>query len=42
MKEKFANSKEITFAETVVTLKSAVKPETLEMIKGLAKELSED
>lgn len=41
MKEKFANSKEITFAETVVTLKSAVKPETIEMIRKLAKEMSE-
>lgn len=39
MKEKFANSKEITFAETVVTVKSAVKAETMEMIKKLAKEL---
>ncbi len=39
MKEKFANSKEITFAETVVTLKSAVKPETMEMIQKLAAEL---
>ena len=39
MKEKFANSKEITFAETVVTMKSAVKDETMEMIKKLAAEL---
>ena len=39
MKEKFANSKEITFAETVVTMKSAVKEETLEQIKKLAAEL---
>ncbi len=39
MKEKFANSKEITFAETVVTMKSAVKAETLEQIKKLAAEL---
>jgi len=39
MKEKFANSKEITFAETVVTLKSAVKLETMEQIKKLAEEL---
>ena len=39
MKEKFANSKEITFAETVVTMKSAVKAETMEMIKKLAEEL---
>ncbi len=39
MKEKFANSKEITFAETVVTMKSAVKAENLEQIKKLAEEL---
>ena len=39
IKELFANSKEITFAETVVTLKSAIKDETLEMIKKLAAEL---
>ncbi|MBE5930910.1 MAG: FprA family A-type flavoprotein [Lachnospiraceae bacterium] len=39
MKEKFANSKEITFAETVVTIKSAVKSENLEQIKKLAAEL---
>ena len=39
MKEKFANSKEITFAETVVTIKSAVKAENLEQIKKLAAEL---
>ena len=39
MKEKFANSKEITFAETVVTVKSAVKAENLEQIKKLAEEL---
>lgn len=39
MKEKFANSKEITFAETVVTMKSAVKAETKEQIKKLAEEL---
>lgn len=41
MKEKFANSKEITFAETVVTMKSAVKAETKDMIKKLAAELCE-
>lgn len=39
MKEKFANSKEITFAETVVTVKSAVKAENIEQIKKLAEEL---
>lgn len=39
MKEKFANSKEIAFAETVVTMKSAVKAETMEQIKKLAAEL---
>ena len=39
MKEKFANSKEITFAETVVTVKSALKAENLEQIKKLATEL---
>ena len=39
MKDKFANSKEITFAETVVTMKSAVKDDTLDMIKKLAAEL---
>ncbi len=39
MKEKFANSKEITFAETVVTIKSAVKVENSEQIKKLAAEL---
>ena len=39
MKEKFANSREITFAETVVTLKSSVKAETVEAIKKLAAEL---
>lgn len=39
MKEKFANSKEITFAETVVTIKSAMKAENLEQIKKLAAEL---
>ena len=39
MKEKFANSKEITFAETVVTVKSAVKEENLVQIKKLAEEL---
>ena len=39
MKERFANSKEITFAESVVTIKSAVKADTMEMIRALAKEL---
>lgn len=39
MKEKFVNSKEITFAETVVTIKSAMKAENLEQIKKLAAEL---
>ena len=39
MKEKFANSKEITFAETTVTMKSAVKAENVEQIKKLAAEL---
>ena len=39
MKEKFANSKEITFAETVVTMKSAVKADTMGQIKKLAAEL---
>lgn len=39
MKEKFVNSKEITFAETVVTIKSAMKAETMEQIKKLAAEL---
>ena len=39
MKEKLANSKEITFAETVVTIKSGVKTETMEMLRKLAKEL---
>jgi len=39
MKEKFVNSKEITFAETVVTIKSAMKAENLEQIKKLAEEL---
>ena len=39
VKEKFANSKEITFAENVVTIKSGVKAETMEMIKKLAEEL---
>lgn len=39
MKDKFANSKEISFAETVVTVKSAVKADTEEMIRKLAEEL---
>ncbi len=41
MKEKFANSKEISFAETVVTIKSGIKKETVETIQKLAKELCE-
>lgn len=39
MKERFAQSKNMTFAETVVTIKSAVSEETAEMIAALAKEL---
>ncbi len=39
MKERFAQSKNMTFAETVVTIKSAVSEETAEMIAVLAKEL---
>lgn len=39
MKEQFAQSKNMTFAETVVTIKSAVSEETAEMIAALAKEL---
>lgn len=39
MKERFAQSKNMTFAETVVTIKSAVSEETAEMIEALAKEL---
>lgn len=36
----FENSKEITFAENTVTIHSAVKPENLEQIKALAKEMA--
>ena len=36
----FENSKEITFAEIVVTIHSAVKPENKEQIKALAKEMA--
>ncbi len=36
----FENSKEITFAESIVTIHSAVKPENLEQIKALAKEMA--
>ncbi len=36
----FENSKEITFAENFVTIHSAVKPENIEQIKALAKELA--
>jgi len=39
MKERFAQSKEINFAETVVTINSAVKKDTEELIRKLAKEL---
>ena len=39
MKERLAQSKEITFAETTVTLKSAVKDETVDAICKLADEL---
>ena len=39
MKERFAASKEINFTETVVTVKSAVKEDTMEMIRKLAEEL---
>ena len=39
IKEKFAQSKEITFTETVVTLKSGVNAGTTEAVKALAKEL---
>ena len=34
------NSKEITFAESIVTIHSAVKPENIEQIKALAKEMA--
>lgn len=40
IKKMFENSKDITFAENVVTIHSAVKPETAEQIKNLAKELA--
>ena len=36
----FENSKEITFAENIVTIHSAVKPENIEQIKALAKEMA--
>lgn len=36
----FENSKEITFAESIVTIHSAVKPENIEQIKALAKEMA--
>ncbi len=36
----FENSKGITFAENIVTIHSAVKPENIEQIKALAKELA--
>ena len=39
IKEKFAQSKEITFTETVVTLKSGVNAGATEAVKALAKEL---
>jgi len=39
MKERFAQSKNMTFAETIVTIKSAVSEETAEKIAALAKEL---
>ena len=36
----FENGKEITFAENIVTIHSAVKPENIEQIKALAKEMA--
>ncbi len=36
----FENSKGITFAENIVTIHSAVKPENIEQIKALAKEMA--
>ena len=36
----FESSKEITFAENIVTIHSAVKPENIEQIKALAKEMA--
>ena len=36
----FENSKEITFAENIVTIHSAIKPENIEQIKALAKEMA--
>ncbi len=36
----FENSKEITFAESIVTIHSAVKSENIEQIKALAKEMA--
>ena len=39
MKKMFENSKEITFADTTVTINSALKDENIEQIKALAKEI---
>ncbi|MBR5246194.1 MAG: FprA family A-type flavoprotein [Clostridia bacterium] len=40
IKKMFENSKEITFAESIVTIHSAVKSENIEQIKALAKEMA--
>ena len=39
MKKMFENSKGITFADTIVTINSALKDENIEQIKALAKEM---
>ncbi len=39
IKKMFENSKDIAFAENIVTIHSAVKPENIEQIKALAKEM---
>lgn len=41
MKEMFAKSKDITWLENTVTIKSAVKPENITQIEAMAYELSE-
>lgn len=41
MKEMFAKSKDITWLENTVTIKSAVKPENITQIEAMADELSE-
>lgn len=42
MKEMFAKSKNITWLNTTVTIKSAVKPENIEQIEAMSDELCQD